>query len=74
MQVKNIHIQTDYIQLAQALKLADLAQTGGEAKIMVQEGQVEVNGEVDTRRGRKLRHGDTFAFGGETVEVIHRGS
>lgn len=72
--MKNIHIKTDYIQLAQALKLADLAQTGGEAKVIVQEGQVEVNGEVDTRRGRKLRHGDTFSFGGETVEVLHHGS
>jgi ribosome-associated protein len=72
--VKQIHIQTDYIQLAQALKLADLAQTGGEAKVIVQEGLVEVNGEVDTRRGRKLRQGDSFSFDGVTVEVIHRGS
>ena len=72
--MKSIQIQTDYIQLAQALKLADLAQTGGEAKFMVQAGQVVVNGEVDIRRGRKLRHGDVFAFGGDTVEVIHCGS
>lgn len=72
--MKHIHIQTDYIQLAQALKLADLAQTGGEAKVIIQEGLVEVNNEVDTRRGRKLRHGDFFSFDGVTVEVVHRGS
>lgn len=72
--MKQIHIQTDYIQLAQALKLADLAQTGGEAKVIIQDGLVEVNNEVDTRRGRKLRHGDTFCFDDVTVEVVHRGS
>ena len=72
--MNQIHIHTEYIQLAQALKLADLAQTGGEAKVIIQDGLVEVNGETDTRRGRKLRHGDTFSFDGEEVEVIHHGS
>ncbi|MBE5998053.1 MAG: RNA-binding S4 domain-containing protein [Eubacteriales bacterium] len=55
---KEISIRDEYIRLGQALKLAGLAQTGIEAKIMVTEGEVLVNGETDTRRGRKLRDGD----------------
>ena len=55
---KEITIRDEYIRLGQALKLAGLAQTGIEAKIMVTEGEVLVNGETDTRRGRKLRDGD----------------
>ncbi len=65
--MKQILIHTEYIQLAQALKLADLCGTGGEAKMLIQDGLVTVNGEVETRRGRKLRQGDVFAF--EEVEV-----
>ena len=55
---KEVSIRDEYIRLGQALKLAGLAQTGIEAKIMVTEGEVLVNGETDTRRGRKLRDGD----------------
>ena len=55
---REVTIRDEYIRLGQALKLAGLAQTGIEAKIMVTEGGVLVNGEVDTRRGRKLRDGD----------------
>ena len=49
-----IQISDDYIKLGQALKLANLVSSGVEAKIVIQEGLVKVNGEVDTRRGRKL--------------------
>lgn len=55
---KEITIRDEFIRLGQALKLAGIAQTGIEAKIMVTEGEVLVNGETDTRRGRKLRDGD----------------
>ena len=55
---REVTIRDEYIRLGQALKLAGLAQTGIEAKIMVTEGGVLINGEVDTRRGRKLRDGD----------------
>ena len=48
----------EYIKLDQFLKLAQIAMTGGEAKAMIQEGMVKVNGEVEMRRGRKLRDGD----------------
>lgn len=53
-----ITITTEYIKLQDLLKFAAIASTGGEAKIMVQEGQVTVNGEVCTQRGRKIRPGD----------------
>jgi ribosome-associated protein len=55
---KVITIRDEFIKLGQALKLAGIAQTGIEAKIMVTSGEVSVNGEIDTRRGRKLHDGD----------------
>lgn len=72
--MKQILIHTEYIQLAQALKLADLCGTGGEAKMLIQDGLVTVNGEVETRRGRKLRQGDVFAFEAVEVKVDVHGS
>jgi S4 domain protein YaaA len=58
-----ITIYSDYITLGQFLKLADIIQTGGEAKSFLAENTVVIDGEVDNRRGRKLR-------GGEIVEVL----
>ena len=55
---KEILIRDEFIRLGQALKLADLVQTGSDAKIMINSGEVLVNGEVEERRGRKLREGD----------------
>ena len=52
--MENITIKDDFIKLGQALKLAGLVSSGIEAKIVVQDGEVKVNGETDTRRGRKL--------------------
>ena len=52
--MEKIKIKDDYIKLGQALKLAGLVSSGIDAKFVVQDGQVKVNGEVDTRRGRKL--------------------
>jgi ribosome-associated protein len=51
------------ITLNEALKLSGLAETGGQAKLMIQSGQVRVNGEVETRRKRRLREGDVIAVG-----------
>lgn len=51
--------------LGQALKASALVGTGGEAKVLIQMGEVRVNGEVETRRGRKLRPGDVVEVGGE---------
>ena len=65
-----IQISDDFIKLGQALKAADLVSSGVEAKIVVQDGQVEVNGEVDTRRGRKLVPGDVITFDGKSVKIV----
>lgn len=67
--MNTIEITTEYIKLQNLLKLAGLTYTGGEAKVMVQEGLVTVNGEVCTMRGRKIRPGDTVEFEGKTLEV-----
>lgn len=59
---KDIPITTDFIRLDSAMKLADIAGTGGIAKMMIQDGEVKVNGEVCLSRGKKLRPGDSFEF------------
>ena len=64
-----IEIRDEYIKLGQAMKLAGLVSSGIEAKVVIQEGQVKVNGKVDTRRGKKLYSGDNFEFNGELVTV-----
>lgn len=69
MYMEEIAIKDDFIKLGQAMKLAGLVSSGMEAKIVIQEGQVKVNGEIDTRRGKKLVPGDTFEFEGQTVKV-----
>jgi ribosome-associated protein len=55
--------------LGQALKAADLVGSGGEAKVVIQGGVVRVNGEVETRRGRRLKEGDVVEVGDERLEV-----
>ncbi len=64
-----ITIKDEYIKLGQALKLAGLIGSGVDAKFVIQDGQVKVNGEVDTRRGKKLYSGDNFEFEGTLVTV-----
>ena len=65
----SILIHTDFIKLDAMLKFAGLVETGGEAKRLIQQGQVQVNGEVCTMRGKKLRGGDTVTLAGRTVAV-----
>lgn len=67
--MQQISISTEFIKLDALLKYASLAATGGEAKQMVLAGEVLVNGEVCTMRGKKLRSGDTVTAAGRTVEV-----
>ena len=64
-----IEIRDEYIKLGQAMKLAGLVSSGIEAKVVIQDGHVKVNGEVDTRRGKKLYSGDNFEYNGELVTV-----
>lgn len=64
-----IHLREDFIKLGQALKAAGLVESGVEAKEVIQEGLVFVNGEADTRRGRKLYAGDIVSFDGEEIKI-----
>lgn len=65
-----IKIDSEYIKLDQAIKLADIASTGGHAKFLILEELVKVNGEIETRRGRKLFDGDIIEVDGEMVKVV----
>lgn len=67
--METIIIKDDFIKLGQALKLAGMVGSGVDAKIVIQDGQVKVNGEVDTRRGRKLVEGDMVTFNGESFRI-----
>lgn len=67
-------IETEFIELAQLLKLMSLVGTGGEAKEMIQNGLVKVNGEIETRRGRKLRPGDVVVFYDDEIEITEADS
>lgn len=64
-----VEITTEYIKLESFLKLANAVESGGMAKLVIQEGDVLVNGEACTMRGKKLRDGDTVRFNGETFKV-----
>lgn len=66
-----ISIKDDFIKLGQALKLANVVSDGVEAKIVINEGEVKVNNEVDTRRGRKVYPGDVISFDGNEIKVVN---
>ena len=70
--MEDITIKTETIRLSQFLKLANAVQDGVEAKFRIQDGEVMVNGMVDTRRGRKLRNGDLVEFEGRTYKIVTR--
>ncbi len=62
-------IQTEFIRLDALLKLAGVADTGGQAKWMIQDGTVSVDGEICIQRGKKIRPGDTVTVGDQTITV-----
>lgn len=64
-----IKLREEYIKLGQALKAAGLVSSGIEAKEVIMDGLVKVNGEVDTRRGKKLYDGDTVSYDGEYIKI-----
>jgi ribosome-associated protein len=66
---RDVAIREDSIRLGQFLKLADLIDNGAEAKPLMIQGLVSVNGEVETRRGRQLRKGDVVTLGDQSVRV-----
>ena len=69
MTTREVPIRDDSIRLGQFLKLADLIDNGADAKPLMIQGLVSVNGEVETRRGRQLTRGDVVTLGGESVRV-----
>lgn len=69
--MKTIEITTEFIKLQDLLKFANLVETGGEAKELIQEGQVRVNGEICLQRGKKLRPGDDVLFRGAHYTVTY---
>lgn len=64
-----IKLRDEFIKLGQALKAAGCVDSGLEAKIVIKEGQVTVNGEVEYQRGKKLHEGDIVTFDGETIKI-----
>jgi len=64
-----VKIKTEFIKLDQLLKFANIVSTGGEAKIVIAEEEVMLNGEIVTQRGKKIRHGDIIEFDGEKYKI-----
>ena len=69
--MKKITITTEFIKLQDLLKFANLVETGGEAKERIKGGEVQVNGEVCTMRGKKIRPGDVVLFAGQELTVAY---
>ena len=69
--METIKITTEFIKLQDLLKFANLVCTGGEAKIIIQEGEVKVNGEVCTQRVKKIRPGDDVMLDGQHYTVAY---
>ena len=68
--MEQIKLSEEYIKLGQALKAACLVSSGVEAKIVIQDGLVSVDGEIDTRRGKKLYGGEVIEFDGQAVKIV----
>lgn len=66
----NIREDEEFIKLGQALKKASLVGSGVEAKIVIQDGLVTLNGEVEVQRGKKLYDGDVVSYNGETIKIV----
>lgn len=67
--MEKVIIRDDFIKLGQAMKLAGMVGSGVDAKMLIKDGQVEVNGEVEYQRGKKLHEGDVITFNGESVQI-----
>ncbi|MDE5824416.1 MAG: RNA-binding S4 domain-containing protein [Lachnospiraceae bacterium] len=68
--MEKVKIRDDYIKLGQALKLAGLVESGVDAKIVIKDGQVKVNGHDETQRGKKLVVNDEVNFEGNTFVIV----
>lgn len=70
--MEQITLRDEFIKLGQALKAAGLVESGVEAKEVIQDGLVMVNGKIDTRRGRKLYDGDKVTFEGQEIQIVKK--
>lgn len=70
MKYEKLEIKEEFIRLDSAMKLASMVATGGHAKLVIQNGEVKVNGEICTARGKKLRSGDTVEFENKGFSVL----
>ena len=70
--METVAIRDEFIKLGQVMKLAGMVDSGVDAKMVIQDGEVLVNGEVDTRRGRKIVPGDVISFRGQEIEVVSK--
>ena len=70
MIIVNIREDEEFIKLGQALKKASVVGSGVEAKIVIQDGLVELNGEVEVQRGKKLYDGDIVSYNGKTIKIV----
>ena len=66
----NIRAEDEFIKLGQALKKAGLVDSGVEAKMVILDGQVQVNGQAELQRGKKLHAGDVVTYDGETIQIV----
>lgn len=67
--METIKLREEFIKLGQALKAAEFVESGVDAKIVITDGLVSVNGEIETRRGRKLYKGDIVSFEGQEIKI-----
>ncbi len=70
--METLAIRDEYIELYKVLKIENMAASGGEAKFLISEGLVRVNGQVDTRKRRKTRPDEVVEYNGEEVRIIRR--
>ncbi len=68
--MEEIKLRDEFIKLGQALKAANLVESGVKAKFVIQDGLVKVNGNVEIQRGKKLYDGDIVEFDGETIKIV----
>lgn len=68
--MKEIKLRDEYIKLGQAIKAAGLVESGVDAKFVIQDGLVKVNGQVDTQRGKKLYEGDIVEFENSQIKIV----
>lgn len=68
--MKEISLSTEFIKLDQLLKYIGIAETGGHSKFLIKNGEVKVNGQITTERGKKIRKGDTVEVSGEEIFIV----